>query len=791
MFKGLRRAVKKSKSPDGLVVLPPGSDTSDVEDQDFPDIPGETLRNSNLRKIQRRYSELISRSGAAHNTDLDAAFSSTSNNRVYYGLDNPSKPRDYTTENFLEVGDHGGEKLNTDSFKNQQEESYQSFESQWGADIDQTATEPDGIELEISDPKKKKTSTPIVEDTINGDMGAASIAMQVQVEEIGQNPIAWTDPFSQSSVYSSSSGHASPVPGAGDYANMFAHHPYGPSANRTRTSSNASFIQSWEIPSQSPASVTSTMAYTWNNDKSPVPSNLPYLTTSYPTASMPISAGVNPMSEYGHFDPKSLAQRDEGVQEADDQASKTSHKTNHISPGAELKSIENGSTLLDERSDKSKTPIGSYAFTFGSHSYNPQVKSRAMWSHPFDNTGHLAVPSFADPLGPIPSPVLASSSSTPEVLVCDKYPELHASSFTGKYRKGNLARHMRLKHKTSYQGYKCEAAGCEKTYRRQDALLDHQRRKHQYVSLPQRTPRDPWDMPNLASSKVSSIQPSMSLLRPTSPEATTNTYTKTSQDPKDAENESAQHESKNIDYVGQGRDILQEAASMDYEDKIVTSHVIRSIKEALTEESMQNHRDITELHRSKKNGERMEDMKSQYDYLFEAEDDNISAPSSYCNSVFSVQSLASSASTFSSGSGYSADQIATATRELVLIFQEDEILVPLYKTAVESPSIGSDRLQRNLRRLFKQYAEHLESEAIDRLQYLASRLVSIKARYLAESIIENLQGIAASKHVQKDSSDEEEEYRGSVHDGNFEDLVVFREFLMTSDAFGTFRTQVQ
>jgi len=142
------------------------------------------------------------------------------------------------------------------------------------------------------------------------------MTMQVQVEDIGQNPITWTDPFGQSPVYSSSSGYASPVPGAGDYANMFAQHPpYGLPANRTRTSSNASFIQSWEIPSQSPASATSTMAYPWaSNDKSPVPSSLPYLTTSYPMTSMPMSAGVNPMSEFGHFGQKSLAQRDEEEQ---------------------------------------------------------------------------------------------------------------------------------------------------------------------------------------------------------------------------------------------------------------------------------------------------------------------------------------------------------------------------------------------------------------------------------------------------------------------------------------------
>ena len=136
-----------------------------------------------------------------------------------------------------------------------------------------------------------------------------SVPIQVQVDGL-QTGIAWSDPFGQS--YSPSSGYASPVPG--DCANnMFANPPYVVPANRTRTSSNASFIQAWEFPSRSPTSATSTMAYTWtSNDKSPAPSNL-YLATSYPMTSMPLSASVDAMS-YGHFGPKSLAQRDEEEQ---------------------------------------------------------------------------------------------------------------------------------------------------------------------------------------------------------------------------------------------------------------------------------------------------------------------------------------------------------------------------------------------------------------------------------------------------------------------------------------------
>ncbi|KAF2176243.1 hypothetical protein K469DRAFT_700233 [Zopfia rhizophila CBS 207.26] len=110
-----------------------------------------------------------------------------------------------------------------------------------------------------------------------------------------QTGISWNDPFSQSPNYFSSSGYGS---------------------NRTRTSSNASFIEPWSYPSRSPTSETSTMAYTWtSNDKSPVPPNLPFMTTSsYPMTSVPLSAGADSMSGYMPFDPKSMAQRDQEEQ---------------------------------------------------------------------------------------------------------------------------------------------------------------------------------------------------------------------------------------------------------------------------------------------------------------------------------------------------------------------------------------------------------------------------------------------------------------------------------------------
>jgi hypothetical protein len=133
-----------------------------------------------------------------------------------------------------------------------------------------------------------------------------------------QNSIPWSDSFSHSPQYNSSpSEYTSPIPSVPDYStNMFANPPYGTASNRTRTSSNASYIEpAWGYPSRSPTSATSTMAYTWNtNEKSPAPSNPVYMHTSYPMTSMPMSAGVDPMTGFGHFGPKTMVQRDEEEQ---------------------------------------------------------------------------------------------------------------------------------------------------------------------------------------------------------------------------------------------------------------------------------------------------------------------------------------------------------------------------------------------------------------------------------------------------------------------------------------------
>jgi hypothetical protein len=123
--------------------------------------------------------------------------------------------------------------------------------------------------------------------------------------------MGWPDAYSQSPGYSSSSGYASPIPGPGDYNNLFANPPYGNGPNRTRASSTASFNEPWSYTPRSPVSSTSTMPFTWaSNDKASAAPCLAYMGTSYPM-SLGITTDIDPMTGYGHFGPKSMMQRDE------------------------------------------------------------------------------------------------------------------------------------------------------------------------------------------------------------------------------------------------------------------------------------------------------------------------------------------------------------------------------------------------------------------------------------------------------------------------------------------------
>ena len=102
---------------------------------------------------------------------------------------------------------------------------------------------------------------------------------------------------------------------------MFPAPLFGPGSNRTRTSSNASFIEPWSYPStRSPTSTSSTLPFPYTNgEKSPATHSIGLaisMATSYPTSNIPMPAPPDPMSGYMMFPTplKTVQQRDEEEQ---------------------------------------------------------------------------------------------------------------------------------------------------------------------------------------------------------------------------------------------------------------------------------------------------------------------------------------------------------------------------------------------------------------------------------------------------------------------------------------------
>jgi uncharacterized Zn-finger protein len=83
------------------------------------------------------------------------------------------------------------------------------------------------------------------------------------------------------------------------------------------------------------------------------------------------------------------------------------------------------------------------------------------------------------------SSISTGISSTPQELECNV--EGCTVIFKGEYRKGNLARHRRLKHVDNNRIYLCEG-GCGKKFNRQDARLKHYRRQHPHLVWKPREP---------------------------------------------------------------------------------------------------------------------------------------------------------------------------------------------------------------------------------------------------------------------------------------------------------------
>jgi hypothetical protein len=75
-----------------------------------------------------------------------------------------------------------------------------------------------------------------------------------------------------------------------------------------------------------------------------------------------------------------------------------------------------------------------------------------------------------------------STYAIPNLLVCDAGG--CGSRFTGRYRKGNYARHRRQYHGTPLASISCEEPDCLKTFKRKDARLKHYRKHHPLLAVP-------------------------------------------------------------------------------------------------------------------------------------------------------------------------------------------------------------------------------------------------------------------------------------------------------------------
>ncbi|KAF2625885.1 hypothetical protein BU25DRAFT_472656 [Macroventuria anomochaeta] len=90
----------------------------------------------------------------------------------------------------------------------------------------------------------------------------------------------------------------------------------------------------------------------------------------------------------------------------------------------------------------------------------------------------------------------------------------------------------------------------------------------------------------------------------------------------------------------------------------------------------------------------------------------------------SVQSLQSSSTPISTLSGFTVVELESATVELQKIFQEDADLVRLYRQAIKDKATGPGRLQRNVGRLLKLFAQNLRRETITVEQQQQARTMS-------------------------------------------------------------------
>jgi len=202
------------------------------------------------------------------------------------------------------------------------------------------------------------------------------------------------------------------------------------------------------------------------------------------------------------------------------------------------------------------------------------------------------------------------------------------------------------------------------------------------------------------------------------------------------------------------------------------------------------------------------DRRDTYDPVYPAEldfDEDMLVTSSdkeIAWSIVSLTSLASSVTYLSKASGYSPVQIATAIRELLSTFRDDEVLHPLYTTAIHG-AVGPREFVEVFRRLLKIFADRLKGRAQHRLDFLAAQIVAFKSQEISDEILAiyrlgkapeldpEEEEFTVANHDDQDSSDEDEQGETKVDRPIFEDTMNIRESVVRSKAFKLLRKDLQ
>lgn len=340
------------------------------------------------------------------------------------------------------------------------------------------------------------------------------------------------------------------------------------------------------------------------------------------------------------------------------------------------------------------------------------------------------------------------------------------------YRRGDLNRHMRSKHRDLPGDHPCAEPRCGKTFNRSDSRLEHYLEHHPWLA------NGPWLAKGPPIPRGPRAKDPESL-----PESTTSIITSRNIDSlglgaSQPTDESVRSESRFEGHGNNDRSVL---------DDWMNSALVTTKPWRLTNR------------RYSESNERPPSIVSEdaitLDEIHPQNDSQIIDPVEDINDEWdnqSVRSIESSATLASRLSGYTSVEMESATIELRRLLLEDIDLAKLYQLAIEDTNIGPERLQRNLGRLLKQMAQDLKVEASKELEILTSRFVAVKARNIAHCIVQDHRVTRQARQTHEVPGESESEHEDNAIDENrFEDLTVFRTFLVESDAFQIFQSRLE